>query len=367
MINVIKSELPDIKLYFKYLKKIWKNNWVTNNGEFLQLLEKKLETHLKVKHVLAVTNGTLAIQLALRALDLRGEVITTPYTFAATTNSIIWEGLTPVFADIDRATFNLDPRSVERQITKKTSAILAVHVYGNSCDNTELRKIADKYNLKLIYDAAHAFGVELNGRSILGFGDLSALSFHATKTFHTVEGGAIVSNDTKLHEKMVLLRDFGIQSEEKIVLPGINAKMNEFQAAMGLCNFDGLEKNRAKRKLIYEKYKNLLGVNNAINFQKLTVSKYNYSYMPVYFVNKKIRDGVFNTLLNHGVKARKYFYPLTCDFEFFKTRGENLVQKYKLENAKFISDRILCLPIYPSLELQDVEKISKIIHDFLSQ
>lgn len=361
MINVTKPELPNIDEYNKYLKIIWKNNWLTNDGELVRLLEKKLKEYLGVKNLLVVTNGTIAIQLTLKAFDLKGEIITTPYTFAATTTSILWEGLTPVFADIDPETFNIDPKDVEKKITKNTSAILAVHVYGNACDVRELAKIAAQHNIKLIYDAAHAFAVEYQNKSLLSFGDISTLSFHATKTFHTIEGGAIIAKDNKIFEKLKLLRDFGIQSEEKIVLPGINAKMNEFQAAMGLCNLKHLKKNNKRREKIYKRYKKNLLKTKRIRFQSLNVSKYNYSYMPVCFKNKKTRDNVYKKLLESNIKARKYFYPLTSDFEFNKR--EKLTEKFGLHNAKFVSDRILCLPIYPSLKKDDVDKISNIINN----
>ncbi|GAJ24082.1 unnamed protein product, partial [marine sediment metagenome] len=218
--------LPKLEEYVKYLGKIWSTRWLTNGGEFVQLLEKKLEEYLRVKNLVLVTNGTVALQLALKAFELKGEVLTTPFTFAATTNVILWEGLTPVFADIDPETFNIDPNDVERKITEKTSAILAVHVYGNPCYVEELQQIASSYNLKLIYDAAHAFGVEYKKQSVLNYGGISTLSFHATKIFNTIEGGAIVVKDKELFEKLKLLRNHGIKSEEEVVLPGINAKMS---------------------------------------------------------------------------------------------------------------------------------------------
>src|SRR5665647_640270 len=256
---------------------------MTNNGEFVISLEKKLEEYLRVKNLLLFSNGTLALQLALKTLKLKGEVITTPFTFATTTNMILWEGLIPVFADIDPYTFNIDPKDVEKKISEKTSAILAVHVYGNPCYVAELQEIADKYNLKLIYDAAHAFGVEYERHPILNWGDVSMLSFHATKVFHTIEGGALVIKDEKLIEELKLLRNHGIKSEEEVVCIGTNAKMNEFQAAMGLCNLENVDKNLKLREAIYNSYKEKLCDFQGIKFQKIIASKYNYSYMPICF------------------------------------------------------------------------------------
>lgn len=361
MINVTKTKLPEIEEYIKYLKKIWQNNWVTNNGELVQLLEKKLQNYLKVKNLLVVSNGTLALQLVLKALDLKGEIITTPFTFAATTNVVLWENLKPVFADVGPETFNLNPEDIERKITKRTSAILAVHVYGNPCNVEQLKKIAVKYNLKLLYDAAHAFGVEYKNQSILNFGDVSTLSFHATKVFNTIEGGAIVAKDKELFEKLKLLRNFGIKSEEEIIFPGINAKMNEFQAAMGLCNLKEINKDIKSRKKIYERYKKVLNDNKNITFQKIIASKYNYAYMPVCFKTKQKRDEIYLELIKNRIKPRKYFYPLTVDFEYFKKSGVNLVKKYNLKVSSDVANRILCLPLYSDLEIAVVDRIIKII------
>ena len=359
MIFVTRPYLPELKEYIRYLKKIWKNKWLTNNGEFVRSLEVEQKKYLKVKNLLLTTNGMLGLQLTLKALDLTGEVITTPFTFAATTNVLVWEGLTPVFADIDPETYNIDPIDVERKITKKTSAILAVHVYGNPCDVITLQRIARKYELKLIYDAAHAFGVKCKGRSVLEYGDASVVSFHATKMYNTIEGGAIVVKDKMLIKKLKLLRDFGIESEEKVVLPGINAKMNEFQAAMGLCNLKSIGTIIKKRKVIYERYKDALSDLPSISFQRLVTSQYNYIYMPVCFSDKQERDNVYGALRDQGIMSRKYFYPLTTEAVYFK--GKNLIKKFKLDNAKNVADRILCLPIYPDLGLGVVDRITSLI------
>lgn len=354
MINVTKTFLPDYNEYLRYINRIWKTNWITNNGKLVQKLEKELKRRLQVNNILMVSNGTLALQLTFKALSLKGEVITTPFTFAASTNSLIWEGLTPVFADIQPETYNIDPIDVEKKITSKTSAILAVHVYGNPCGIEELEKLAKKYKLKLIFDAAHAFGIKYKNKSILNYGDVSILSFHATKTFHTIEGGAIIARDTNIQKKINLLRNFGIKSEEKVLLPGINAKMNEFQAAMGLANLSTIKINERKRRKIYTTYVNELKQNKYIKFQKLNATQYNYSYMPILLKNKKTRDNIYTKLLRKKIKTRKYFFPLTSSFPYTK---KDKTQKV----AKNISNRILCLPIYQDLSIDQVKYISSIV------
>lgn len=359
-IRLTRPELPPLEKYLSYLKKIWETGWLTNYGEFTQKLEKKLEEYLKVRNLILVGNGTLAIHLAFRVLGIKGEVITTPFTFAATTNAILWEGLKPIFADIDPETYNIDPRDVEKKITQKTSAIVAVHVYGNPCFPEELQEIAEKYGLKLIYDAAHAFGVEYKNKSILQFGDISTLSFHATKIFHTIEGGALVVKDKELVEQLRLMINHGIKSEEEVILPGTNAKMNEFQAAMGLCNLKYIDEYITKRRKLYDRYKEKLN-DTGLGFQKILASKYNYIYMPVLFKTRLDRDKVYENLKANNIKARKYFYPLTANFSYFS--GENLIKKYNLKVAPSISERILCLPLYSNLNFQAQDKVIKIIRE----
>jgi len=359
-INVTRPDLPPLEEYVNYLNAIWESRWLTNNAEYVQLLEKRLKEYLKVKNLLLVSNGTLAIHIALKALELKGEVITTPYTFAATTNVLLWEGIKPVFADIDPETFNIDPRDVEKKITNKTTAILAVHVYGNPCYVEELQEIAKKHDLKLIYDAAHAFGVEYGNQSVLNYGDISTLSFHTTKVFHTIEGGAIVVKDENLLEKIQLLSNHGIRSEEQVILPGTNAKMNEFQAIMGLLNLEHVDENIRLRKERYEHYKEGLS-DLSLKFQKVIASKYNYIYMPVLFRDANERDKVYATLLKDGIRSRKYFYPLTTEFDYFKKRGLNLTEDYDLNVAFDVSRRVLCLPLYSTLEMSDVDNIINII------
>lgn len=360
MIPVTKSTLPPLDEYIKYLKRIWSSRWLTNDSELVKLLEAELKKYLGIRRLSLVSNGTLALQIALRALDLRGEVITTPFTFAATTNSLIWEGLTPVFADIDNETYNIDPADIERKITKKTSAILAVHVYGNPCYVNELQKIAKEYDLKIIYDAAHAFAVRYENRPITDFGDISTLSFHATKVFNTIEGGAIIAEDPKIIEKINLLRNHGIKSAEEVVLPGTNAKMNEFQAAMGLCNLEQINYNIEQRKKLYQLYLEQLDGNGFL-FQKIVSTTHNYSYMPILLKNREVRDRVFDTLTCNGVTPRKYFFPLAVNFDYFKKLDVNYAEKYGLFNAVNISDRVLCLPLYPDLEETIVKNITDII------
>jgi len=357
MVTHTRSDLPPLENYVEYLKKIWASRWLTNDGEFVQLLQKELKGYLKVGKLALVSNGTLALHLALRACQLRGEVITTPFTFAATTNVILWERLTPVFVDIDPETFNIDPEEVERKITEKTSAILAVHVYGNPCYVEKLQEIASRHKLKLIYDAAHAFGVEYKDQSVLNFGDVSTLSFHATKVFNTIEGGAIICRDEKMLAKMKLLRNHGIKSEEEVVVPGTNAKMDEFKAAMGLCNLKTIDERIQQRKRLYEHYRQKLS--RFVQFQKVIATKYNYAYMPVCFEDAEERDRAYSELVKNGIKPRKYFFPLTTNHNYFNKM--DMVKRYNLEQALDVSSRVLCLPLYPDLEIETVDKVVEIV------
>ncbi len=357
MITVSKTRLPTINQYLKFLRKIWASGWVTNRGELSIRLEKKLEKHLRAKNLLVVGNGTLALLLAFKALGLKDEVITTPFTFPATTNSLLWEGLTPIFADINPETFNIDPIEVEKKITKKTTAILAVHVFGNPCEVEALEKIAKKHNLKLIYDAAHAFGVEYNNKSILDWGDVSILSFHAAKVFQTAEGGAVVAKDKKIYEKIDLMRNHGIQTYDVVVTPGINAKMNELEAAMGLSIIPGLKKELDGRRKIYKEYSFAFKDGSKFKLQKLAekLTEYNYPYFPVCFSSESVRDRVYEVLLSNDIRARKYFYPPCHELPYLKSKS------YNLPNATAISHKILCLPLYGSLALKDVKRIIKIV------
>jgi len=367
LINVTKPTLPDLDEYVRILKKIWDTRWITNNGEHLLQLGKKLEAFLGVRNLVLVSNGTLALHLALKSLNLHGEVITTPFTFPATTNAIIWEGLTPVFADIDSETLNIDPKDVRRRITKKTTAILAVHAYGNPCQIELLQEIAAEHDVRLIFDGAAGFGVEYAGKSVFNYGSISTMSFHATKVFNTIEGGAVVAADKILAEKIRCMSDHGIQSNGKHVDLGTNAKMNEFQAAMGLCNLNYLPLNIENRKSIYNLYKTSLVESNEIAFQKLVASKYNYSYMPVLFKNPTVRDRVWKRLGDRAIRARKYFFPLTICKNYSRELTKRLAKKYDLERALNASERVLCLPIYPDLAEQDVLRISDIVTSSLHE
>ncbi len=363
MIYVTKSEMPSLSKYTKYLKKIWDSSILTNNGVYVQTLEQELQSFLGVDNLSVVSNGTIALQLALRALQLKGEVITTPFTFVATTNAIIWEGLRPVFADIDPLTFSIDPKDVERKITKHTSAILAVHVYGNPSHVEELDDIGKRHGIPVIYDAAHAFGVKYRNKALLSWGDASTLSFHATKIYHTIEGGAVVTKIKKLTRDVQLLRNFGIISEYETTCAGINGKMNEFQAAMGLCNLSEFKQNVSKRKRLYETYTETLKMCKEIQLQTIIASSYNYSYMPVVFSSSKLRDHIYDQLVLKGIKTRKYFYPLISSFPFLATYGVNVTT---YPNAQKVSEGVLCLPLYSTLSLSDVKKIIQIIEKSIS-
>lgn len=364
-ITVTKTELPPLRDYVRYLEAIWRSHWVTNNGTYLLDLEKKLQHILKTKYVIAVTNGTIALQLVLKALPKHsGEIITTPFTFQATTNVIAWEGFTPVFADIDKATWNIDPVAVEKLITKKTAAILAVHVYGNACDVEALEVIAKKYNISLLFDSAHAFDVMYMGKQLAQYGDFSTLSFHATKTFHTIEGGAIIAKDAKSYELLKLLRNFGIKNEEEVVSCGINAKMNEFSAAMGLLNLANSAQRLVRREKIYEAYvKNLP---DAVVLPSMTVSKQNYTYFPILLSSKSTRNRLYEYLNSKGVGTRKYFYPLTSAALFIRNKHIRSIGADDTPIAKSVSDRVLCLPIYASLQLRDVGRICTYLHQFVN-
>lgn len=356
MIYVTKSDLPPIEEYYEYLKKIWDTHYVTNNGPYVQELEQKLENYLGIKNLLVVNNGTIAINMAIRGLELTGEIITTPFTFVATSSCILWEHCKPVFADIDPLTYNIDVNKIENLITDKTSAILAVHVFGNPCDVESLDRIAKKHNLKLIYDAAHAFGVEYNHKSIFNYGDISTLSFHATKVFHTIEGGAIVVNNDELYNKIKLMRNFGITGPDDIVTMGTNAKMNEFQAAMGLLNLKKIDENIAKRKKIFDIYISELSKLKYIKLQKQELTKYNYSYMNIVLDEGISRDSVVESLVNIGVMPRKYFYPMLGNLSFFENKND-------LPIANSIANRVLCLPIYPTLDETIVYNIINVLEN----
>lgn len=359
MINVTKTHLPSLEKYKAYLDSIYKTSVVTNNGELVRKLERDLEAYLGVKNILLVSNGTLALQIAYKLLGLKGDVLTTPFSFVATVSSQVWEGLNPIFVDIDKDTFNLDSSLIKKNITPETSAIIPVHVFGNRCDVNKIDQIAKEANIKVIYDAAHAFGVTYNGQSVLNYGDISTLSFHATKIFHTIEGGAIVINDDSLYEKAKLMINFGINGPDNILSLGINAKMNEFQAAMGLCMLDDINMLISKRKAVYEFYRNSLS--ESLTLQKHNEnSTLNYGYFPVVFDCETTLLRVKNNLENEDIYPRRYFYPSLSTLSYIKNIN-------KVPVAESIAKRILCLPIYDSLDLKQTKLIIDIIHNNLNR
>lgn len=362
-ILVTQSSMPSYEEYCEEIKSIWDTKWLTNNGEKHSLLEKKLEDYLNIDNVTLFSNGHLALYSAIKAMNLTGEVITTPFTFASTTHAIVQNGLTPVFCDIREDNYTIDADKIENLITEKTSAIVAVHVYGSVCDVEKIEEIAKKHNLKVIYDAAHAFGVEYKNKSIASYGDMCMFSFHATKVFNTIEGGAIAYKDSKMLKKLEQLKNFGIVDSEHVSMPGMNCKMNEFQAAMGLCNLKHISDEIAKRKKIVEHYdkklKNLKGIK--ILTKKKDV-KYNYAYYPIVVLEdyKYSRDALFMLLSENGIFSRKYFYPLTSDFECYKDKYES----NNIPIAHNIASRVLTLPLYADLELEDVDRICDFIIKF---
>jgi dTDP-4-amino-4,6-dideoxygalactose transaminase len=351
-INVTKTYLPPLDEYYEYLKRIWASGWVTNNGELVQELEKRLAEYLKVPFVQYVSNGTIAIQLALKALEAEGDVITTPFSYVATVNSILWEHCKPVFVDIEERTFCIDVEKIEAAITDRTCAILPVHVYGYPCDVVKIKELAEKYNLKVIYDGAHAFGCELNGTSLMNYGDLSTLSFHATKLFHTVEGGAVVAHTPEMAERLWRLKSFGHRNDDYF-FPGINGKNSEFHAAMGLCVLPHVDEQIEKRRQIFDWYGQALqGLDLGFPHPEGGL-KYNYSYQPVLFENEEQLLHVVNGLKKKEIVPRRYFYPALNTLPFIKGQ-ECLV-------AEDISRRVLCLPLFASLEEEQVQTICQIV------
>lgn len=356
MIPVTKSYLPNIDKYKAYIDSIYESAWLTNNGVLVRELEKRLKEYLGVKNIILVANGSLALQLSYKALDLTGEVITTPFSFVATTSTLSWEGLEPVFADINADSFNIDPNKIEKQISDLTSAIVPVHVFGNPCDVESIANIARQYKLKVIYDAAHAFGTKYKGESVLNYGDISTLSFHATKLFHTIEGGAIITNDDNIAEKVRLLMNFGIASPTSINLIGTNAKMNEFEAAMGLCVLDEIESIKSGRQKVWNTYEKAFS-NTQLRLQQWNRdSQNNYAYAPVVFPSEQALLKAEQTLKDNDILPRRYFYP-SLDTLPYLDKGQVCKESRKL------SSRILCLPIYPDLSEIEVQKVVNIIKD----
>jgi dTDP-4-amino-4,6-dideoxygalactose transaminase len=354
-INVTKSFLPPQEEYEAYLAKIWKASWLTNNGPLVVELEAKIKEYLDSQYFAFLGNGTIAIQIALKALELKGEIITTPFSYCATTTSVLWENLEPVFVDINPEDLNINARLIEAAITPNTTAILATHVYGNPCDVELIEEIAKKHNLKVIYDAAHAFGVKYKGKSLLEYGDVSTCSFHSTKVFHTIEGGSIICHDPELFEKIKLLRSFGHILDDYYIA-GINGKNSEFHAAMGLCNLNHLSSIIEGRKQIFRIYDNLL---NWQTLEKPTERhqdlEYNFAYYPVIFESAEITAKVIRALNEQNIYPRRYFYPSLNKLSYLQTYQACPV-------SEDISSRVLSLPLYADLEHGIVEKICSIIN-----
>ncbi|MDH6355290.1 dTDP-4-amino-4,6-dideoxygalactose transaminase [Dysgonomonas sp. PH5-45] len=362
-INVTQPCLPPLEEFIPYLEKIWDSKWLTNNGPLHQQLEKELADYLGVKYISLFSNGTLALISALQALNIQGEVITTPFSFVATSHSLWWNKITPVFVDIEPEYLNLDPNKIEAAITPRTTAIMPVHVYGNPCQVDKIQKIADKHNLKVIYDAAHAFGVEKNGISILNYGDLSILSFHATKVYSTIEGGAIVCHSDEMKHHLDNLKNFGFRGETVVEEPGINAKMNEVQAAYGLLQLKYVDGFIERRKEITEQYRALLNDIPGIRFlNDMADVKHGYSYLPILVDEAKYgmsRDNLYEKLKEHNIFSRRYFYPLISDFEPYRELSSAKAENLPI--ATQIASKVICLPIYKDLGLDEVSKIVELI------
>ena len=363
IITVTTPLLPPLNEFIPYLRDIWDRKWITNNGHYHQELEKALCEYLKVPFLSLFTNGTLPIMVALQALRITGEVITTPYSFVATTHSLWWNDIKPVFVDIDPKTGNLDPDKIEAAITPKTTAIMPVHVYGNPCETEKIKKIAETYGLKVIYDAAHAFGVEVNGKSILNAGDLSTLSFHATKTYNTIEGGALICHDAETKKRIDYLKNFGFAGETTVVAPGINGKMDEVRAAYGLLALNYVDNAIAKRKKVAQQYREKLKSIPGISIlEDMENVKHNYSYFPILVDTEKYgisRDELYEKLKEENIFGRRYFYPLISDFSTY--RGLPSASKDNLPVANRIADSVICLPIHHELESKDITIITDII------
>ena len=361
-IYVTQPNLPPLEEFIPYLEKIWKNKILTNGGPYHQQLEISLCEYLGVKHLSLFTNGTIALVTALQALRITGEVITTPYSFVATAHSLLWNGIKPVFVDVDPNTLNLDPAKIEAAITPHTTAIMPVHCYGQPCDVHAIQKIADNYNLKVVYDAAHAFGVKDQNGSVLNHGDLSVLSFHATKVFNTFEGGAIICPDAKTKQRIDQLKNFGFVDEVTVVAPGINGKMSEINAAFGLLQLKYVDEALARRKEIAAAYSEKLDGVTGIFCQKGPGPiESNHSYFPI-LVQPDYplsRDTLYQKLKDHGIFARRYFYPLISDFPMYRSMPS--AQRDNLSHASDASLKVLCLPIYPALTQDEVSRVCALI------
>ncbi|RKJ89863.1 DegT/DnrJ/EryC1/StrS family aminotransferase [Aeromonas veronii] len=364
VIPVTQPFLPDLNEFIPYLEKIWDNRWLTNNGPFHQQLEAELCDYLGVEHVSLFNNATIALITALQALRISGQVITTPYSFVATSHSIIWNGLEPVFVDIDPNTFNIDPAKIEAAITPRTTAIMPVHCYSNPCDVEAIQKIADNYGLKVIYDAAHAFGIKYKGESLLKWGDLSILSFHATKVFNTFEGGAIISPDAKTKQRIDSLKNFGIADELTVTAPGINGKMSEVNAAFGLVQLKHIDKAMLSRQAVDERYRAALANIKGISlYQHERNANSNFSYFPI-LVEADYplsRDELYEKLKKNNILSRRYFYPLISNMPMY--RGMPSAAATNLWQANQLSEKVLCLPIYDALSVSEQLSVIEIIKE----
>ena len=354
MIPVTKPFLPPKEKYQRYLEGIWQRQWLTNMGPLASELEIELKRHLNLKYILFVTNGTIALQMAIKALDLKGEIITTPFSFIATTSTIVWEGCDPVFVDIDPKTLNIDANKIEDAITENTSAILATHVYGNPCDVEHIEKIAKKHNLKVIYDAAHAFDVTINGKSIFEYGDISTCSLHATKLYHSGEGGLITANDPKLLKKMAFIRNFGFNGPESFAELGINGKNSEFHAAMGLANLEYIQSIHEKRKMLTEAYDKALMKFKVVSPLWHSAATKNYAYYPVIFDTEELMHKCIERLKANEIFTRRYFYPSLANTLPY-------LEKTNLPITDDIAKRVLCLPLYYDLSIEEVELICRLL------
>ena len=358
-ITVTSPLLPDLQEFHEVLQEIWDSKWITNNGSFHKKLEAALCEYLKVPYISLFTNGTLPLLTALQALRITGEVITTPYSFVATTHSIWWNGCRPVFVDIDPKTGNMDPERIEAAITPKTTAIMPVHVYGKPCDTARIKEIADKYGLKVIYDAAHAFGVEVNGESILNAGDMSTLSFHATKVYNTIEGGALVMHDAETKKRIDYLKNFGFANEVEVVGPGINSKMDEVRSAYGLLNLKQVDAAIEARHRVAIRYREALrGIKGITFFDDMPGVRHNYSYFPIFVDAEEYgmtRDELYFKMKDNGVLGRRYFYPLISTFSTY--RGLPSASRENLPQAHKMADSVICLPMHHALEEAEIEKV----------
>ncbi|MDX9928767.1 MAG: DegT/DnrJ/EryC1/StrS family aminotransferase [Bacteroidales bacterium] len=357
MINVTRTYLPDRAKLDKYIDRIYRSGWITNNGELVQELGKRLEEYLQVDNLVLVANGTLALQVAYRTLGIEGEAITTPFSFVATTSSLVWEGLKPVFCDIDPATFNIDPGLIGKNVSRVTTAILPVHVFGNGCEVDRIQEEASKHGLKVIYDAAHAFGVRYGGKSILSFGDASVLSFHATKIFHTIEGGAIIFREKEHADRARLMINFGISDYDRIDMLGLNAKMNEFQAAMGLCILDDIDGLIESRRPVWERYHTSFASLPGVFLQAHNEAcSRNYTYFPVLFSNEEVMMECRRRMQAAGIFPRRYFYPSLNTLNYLRETKQCV-------NSESVAGRILCLPVYPDLSREAQNKIIGIVKE----